>query len=103
MAISASKPFTALVLGTGMLTITAGIAAAQTMVIATDRQGSLMNRVGTTMAKTITDNSKLRVVVRPFAGEGVRISVGEHESVDRVLRIAGSVVEDLPEGHPARG
>ena len=43
------------------------------------------------------------IVVRPFAGEGVRISVGEHESVDRVLRIAGSVVEDLPEGHPARG
>lgn len=43
------------------------------------------------------------IVVRPFAGEGLRISVGEHESVDRVLRIAGSVVEDLPEGHPARG
>jgi histidinol-phosphate aminotransferase len=43
------------------------------------------------------------IVVRPFAGEGVRISVGEHESVDRVLRIAGSVVEDLPQGHPARG
>ncbi|MDE0049693.1 MAG: TAXI family TRAP transporter solute-binding subunit [Rhodospirillales bacterium] len=43
-------------------------AAAQTMVIATDRQGSLMNRVGTAMAKTITDNSKLRAVVRPFAG-----------------------------------
>lgn len=43
-------------------------AAAQTMVIATDRQGSLMNRVGTAMAKTITDHSKLRAVVRPFAG-----------------------------------
>lgn len=43
------------------------------------------------------------VVARAFAGEGVRISVGEHESVDRVLRIAGSIVEDLPEGHPARG
>ena len=43
-------------------------AAAQTMVIATDRQGSLMNRVGTAMAKVITDHSKLRAVVRPFAG-----------------------------------
>lgn len=43
------------------------------------------------------------IVARPFAGEGLRISVGEHESVDRVLRIAASVVEDLPQGHPARG
>lgn len=43
------------------------------------------------------------IVVRPFAGEGLRISVGEHESVDKVLRIAGSVVANLPQGHPARG
>lgn len=42
------------------------------------------------------------LVVRPFAGDGVRISVGEHESVDRVLGIAASVVRNLPEGHPAR-
>lgn len=32
------------------------------------------------------------VIVRPFAGDGIRISVGEHESVDKVLRIAESVV-----------
>src|SRR5690606_18177681 len=32
------------------------------------------------------------VIVRPFAGDGVRISVGEHESVEKVLRIAESVV-----------
>jgi hypothetical protein len=55
-------------MGAGMVAATVGIAAAQTMVIATDRQGSLMNRVGTAMAKTITDNSSLRAVVRPFAG-----------------------------------
>lgn len=42
------------------------------------------------------------LIVRPFAGEGVRISVGEEESVDKVLRVAGSVVRNLPEDHPAR-
>lgn len=43
------------------------------------------------------------LVVRPFAGEGLRISVGEEESVEKVLAVAASVVEDLPEGHAARG
>ena len=43
------------------------------------------------------------VIVRPFAGDGIRISVGEAESVERVLRIAASVVKDLPEGHSGRG
>ncbi|GAA1702531.1 histidinol-phosphate transaminase [Microbacterium sediminicola] len=42
------------------------------------------------------------LIVRPFAGAGLRISVGEHESVEKLLRIAASVVKDLPEGHPAR-
>ena len=42
------------------------------------------------------------LIVRPFAGDGVRISVGEAEAVDRVLSIAASVVEDLPEDHPGR-
>jgi len=37
-------------------------------------------------------------IVRPFAGDGIRISVGEEESVDRVLRIAQSVVGGLAEG-----
>jgi histidinol-phosphate aminotransferase len=43
------------------------------------------------------------LIVRPFAGDGIRISVGEEESVEKILRIAGSVVRDLPEGHPGRG
>ncbi|MET0812756.1 MAG: histidinol-phosphate transaminase [Microbacterium sp.] len=43
------------------------------------------------------------LIVRPFAGDGIRISIGEEESVDKVLRIAASVVKDLPEAHPARG
>ena len=42
------------------------------------------------------------LVVRPFAGDGIRISVGEHESVDKVLGIAASVVSTLPEGHSGR-
>jgi histidinol-phosphate aminotransferase len=43
------------------------------------------------------------LIVRPFAGDGLRISVGEEDSVEKVLRIAASVVKDLPEGHPGRG
>jgi histidinol-phosphate aminotransferase len=43
------------------------------------------------------------IVVRPFAGDGIRISVGEEESVERVLQIAASIVRTLPEGHPGRG
>ena len=42
------------------------------------------------------------LVVRPFAGEGVRISVGEHMSVEHVLSAAGRIVHNLPDGHPAR-
>lgn len=42
------------------------------------------------------------VIVRPFAGDGVRVSIGEEESVDTVLRIGASVVRALPETHPVR-
>lgn len=31
------------------------------------------------------------LIVRPFAGDGVRISVGEEESIDRVIEVAASV------------
>ena len=43
------------------------------------------------------------LIVRPFAGDGLRISVGEEDSVEKVLWIAASVVKDLPEGHSGRG
>jgi histidinol-phosphate aminotransferase len=43
------------------------------------------------------------LIVRPFAGDGVRISIGEEDAVEKVLGIAASVVQDLSEGHPARG
>lgn len=42
------------------------------------------------------------IIVRAFPGDGLRISIGEEESVETVLRIAASVVQHLPEGHPAR-
>lgn len=43
------------------------------------------------------------LIVRAFPGDGLRVSVGEEESVDKILRIAASVVRTLPEGHPGRG
>ncbi|WP_396667262.1 histidinol-phosphate transaminase [Microbacterium sp. R86528] len=42
------------------------------------------------------------LIVRPFAGEGIRISVGEEESVGKVLRIAESIVGALPAAHRGR-
>ncbi|MEZ3160744.1 histidinol-phosphate transaminase [Microbacterium sp. BWT-B31] len=42
------------------------------------------------------------LIVRPFAGDGIRVSVGEEASVEKVLGIAASVVRTLPEGHVAR-
>lgn len=35
------------------------------------------------------------IIVRPFSGDGIRISVGEHESVEKVLQVAQSVVQTL--------
>jgi histidinol-phosphate aminotransferase len=31
------------------------------------------------------------LIVRPFAGDGVRISIGEEESIDRLVEVAASV------------
>ncbi|MEN2738737.1 histidinol-phosphate transaminase [Microbacterium sp. X-17] len=42
------------------------------------------------------------LIVRGFAGDGIRVSVGEEESVERILGIAASVVRNLPEAHPGR-
>lgn len=39
------------------------------------------------------------LIVRPFAGDGIRISIGEEESVAHVLRVAASVLPTLPAGH----
>jgi histidinol-phosphate aminotransferase len=42
------------------------------------------------------------LVVRPFGEDGVRITIGEEASVERVRRSAASVLELLPAGHPGR-
>jgi len=42
------------------------------------------------------------LVVRPFHPEGIRVSIGEEESVATLLRIGAEIVQDLPTGHPAR-
>ncbi len=36
------------------------------------------------------------VVVRPFAPEGIRVSIGEAQSVDKLLRASAEVVRNLP-------
>ena len=36
------------------------------------------------------------IVVRPFAGEGIRVSIGEAQSVDKLLKAAAEVVRTLP-------
>jgi histidinol-phosphate aminotransferase len=42
------------------------------------------------------------LTVRAFPPEGIRISVGEHESVEKLLRVAADIVQNLPNGHPAK-
>jgi len=46
--------------------------------------------------------SAVGLIVRPFP-EGIRISIGEEESVEKLLGICADIVDDLPTGHPARG
>jgi len=36
------------------------------------------------------------LAVRPFAGEGIRVSIGEEESVERLLKISEQIVGTLP-------
>ncbi len=42
------------------------------------------------------------LTVRAFAPEGIRISVGEQESVDKLLEVTADIVRNLPNGHPAK-
>lgn len=43
------------------------------------------------------------LIVRPFAGDGIRISVGEHESVEKILEVAKRVVDSLQPTPPSFG
>lgn len=42
------------------------------------------------------------LAVRAFPPEGIRISVGEPESVEKLLKISGEIVRNLPNGHGAK-
>jgi histidinol-phosphate aminotransferase len=42
------------------------------------------------------------LVVRPFQPDGIRLSIGEEEAVQKLLRISEEIVGSLPEGNPAR-
>lgn len=42
------------------------------------------------------------LVVRAFPGSGIRISIGEEESVPRLLAAAQKIIDSLTPGHPAR-
>lgn len=42
------------------------------------------------------------LTVRAFPPEGIRISVGEEESVDKLLQVSGDIVQNLPNDHPAK-
>ena len=42
------------------------------------------------------------LVARAFSGSGIRISIGEEESVPRLLAAAQKIIDSLTPGHPAR-
>jgi histidinol-phosphate aminotransferase len=46
--------------------------------------------------------SAVGLVVRPFPLEGIRISIGEEESVEKLNCMCADIVDDLPTVHPAR-
>ncbi len=61
-----------------------------------DAQGNFVwLPTGAHTAEVVTAFEAAQIVVRPFLGDGIRISVGEHESVDKVLGVAESVVRTL--------
>ncbi|WP_104163764.1 histidinol-phosphate transaminase [Cryobacterium sp. N22] len=58
--------------------------------------------LGEATAATADRFTDAGLVVRPFHPEGIRVSIGEEESVATLLRIGAEIVQDLPTGHPAR-
>lgn len=42
------------------------------------------------------------IVARAFPGSGIRISIGEEESMENLLQASADVVASLPAGHPVR-
>ena len=102
MTYHVSNTFTALAVGTGFLTLAASYVHAQTMVVATDRQGSLMNRVGTAMAKVLTDHSNMRFVVRPFAGPDAYLDAQNRGEIKLSVLTASSIYLEVTGGNKAK-
>ncbi len=44
--------------------------------------------------------SEYGIVVRPLYPDGIRVSIGESQSVDKLLRASAEVVRNLPSAHP---
>ncbi len=58
--------------------------------------------LGTDTAAAAERLSAAGLVVRAFAPEGIRISIGEEESVPRLLAALQQILDELAPGHPAR-
>ncbi|TDW30165.1 histidinol-phosphate transaminase [Cryobacterium psychrophilum] len=50
-------------------------------------------------AETLADAG---LIVRPFAPEGIRVSIGEDEAMQKLLTVTADIIESLPPEHVAR-
>ncbi len=66
--LTATLRATAIVAALGASALIAGAAGAKTLVMATDRAGTLYNATGAGIAKVLTAHTKHRIVVRAFGG-----------------------------------
>lgn len=63
-----------------------------------DAQGNFVwLHVGRAVGEVTVAFEERGLIVRPFPNDGIRITVGEEGSVERILRIAASVLQSLPE------
>lgn len=53
----------------------AGAASAQVVALATDKAGTTFNTMGTAVASVVSENSSLKVIVRPYAGPAAWVPV----------------------------
>lgn len=60
--------YTKTLLAAAALGLAGSVAAAQTVALATDKQGTTFNTVGSAVAKVVSQNSDMNIIVRPYAG-----------------------------------
>jgi len=53
----------------------AGTAGAQVVALATDKAGTTFNTMGTAVASVVSENSSLKIIVRPYAGPAAWVPV----------------------------